>query len=132
MYEVWVHSARMAGVHHRGAKVARGGIRHSDRPDDFRTEVMGLVRTQSVKNAVIVPAGSKGGFITRVRHSDPQAMNEEAVEQYRTYVRGLLDITDNLVDGEVVEAPGVVAYDDPDTYLVVRSEERRVGQGGGT
>jgi len=123
MYEVWVHSARMAGVHHRGAKVARGGIRHSDRPDDFRTEVMGLVRTQSVKNAVIVPAGSKGGFITRVRHSDPQAMNEEAVEQYRTYVRGLLDITDNLVDGEVVEAPGVVAYDDPDTYLVVAADK---------
>lgn len=123
MFEVWVHSARMAGVHLRGAKVARGGIRHSDRPDDFRTEVMGLVRTQNVKNAVIVPAGSKGGFITRHRHSDPKAMGEEAVEQYRTYVRGLLDITDNMVDGELVPAPGVVAHDDPDPYLVVAADK---------
>jgi glutamate dehydrogenase len=123
MYEVWVHSSRMAGVHLRGAKVARGGIRHSDRPDDFRTEVMGLVRTQSVKNAVIVPAGSKGGFITRYRHADPKAMGDEAIEQYRTYVRGLLDITDNMVDGELVPAPGVVAYDEPDIYMVVAADK---------
>jgi len=123
MFEVWVHSARMAGVHLRGAKVARGGIRHSDRPDDFRTEVMGLVRTQSVKNAVIVPAGSKGGFITRYRYSDPKAMGDEAVEQYRTYIRGLLDITDNMVDGKVVTPAGVVAYDEPDPYLVVAADK---------
>jgi glutamate dehydrogenase len=123
MYEVWVHSSRMAGVHLRGAKVARGGIRHSDRPDDFRTEVMGLVRTQSVKNAVIVPAGSKGGFITRYRHADPKAMGDEAIAQYRTYVRGLLDITDNMVDGELVPAPGVVAYDEPDIYMVVAADK---------
>jgi glutamate dehydrogenase len=123
MFEVWVHSARMAGVHLRGAKVARGGIRHSDRPDDFRTEVMGLVRTQSVKNAVIVPAGSKGGFITRQRFADPKLMGDEAIEQYRTYVRGLLDITDNMVDGALIPAPGVVAYDDPDPYLVVAADK---------
>jgi glutamate dehydrogenase len=123
LYEVWVHSSRMAGVHLRGAKVARGGIRHSDRPDDFHTEVTGLVRTQSVKNAVIVPAGSKGGFITRYRHADPKAMGDEAIEQYRTYVRGLLDITDNLVDDVLVPAPGVVAYDEPDSYLVVAADK---------
>ena len=123
LYEVWTHSSRMAGVHHRGALVSRGGIRHSDRPDDFRTEVFGLVRTQNVKNAVIVPAGSKGGFITRRKMTDPVEAGEEAKEQYKTLIRGLLDITDNLVDGEVQPAPGVVAYDGPDPYLVVAADK---------
>ncbi|MGH7483502.1 MAG: NAD-glutamate dehydrogenase [Longimicrobiales bacterium] len=122
-YEVWVHSARMAGVHLRGAPVARGGIRYSDRPDDFRTEVVGLVKTQMVKNAVIVPAGSKGGFITRVRHDDREAMADEVNAQYQTLMRGLLDITDNLVDGEIVLPAGVVAHDGPDPYLVVAADK---------
>ncbi len=121
--EVWVQSARMAGIHFRGAKVARGGLRHSDRPDDVHTEVMGLVRTQSVKNAVIVPAGSKGGFVTPVLPADPKAAAAEVQEHYRTFVRGLLDITDNLADGDVVRASGMVVHDEPDPYLVVAADK---------
>lgn len=121
--EVWVQSARMAGTHLRAAKVARGGLRHSDRPDDVRTEVMGLVRTQAVKNAVIVPAGSKGGFVTPVLPSDPALVPAEVQEQYRTFIRGLLDITDNLVDGQVVRAPGLIVHDENDPYLVVAADK---------
>jgi glutamate dehydrogenase len=121
-YEVWVRSSRMEGVHLRGAKVARGGIRHSDRPDDFRTEILGLVKTQMVKNAVIVPAGSKGGFIT-LRQLPPEEMVEEAREQYKTLIRGLLDITDNLRAGRPVPPEGVICYDDPDPYLVVAADK---------
>ncbi len=122
-FEVWVQSSRMAGVHLRGASVARGGIRYSDRPDDFRTEIMGLVKTQMVKNAVIVPGGSKGGFVTRRQLGGREAMLEEAAEQYRTLMRGLLDITDNLVDGEIVHPPDVIFYDEPDPYLVVAADK---------
>jgi glutamate dehydrogenase len=121
--EVWVQSVRMAGIHMRRGKVSRGGLRHSDRPDDVRTEVLGLVRTQSVKNAVIVPAGSKGGFITRFQHSDLAQQAEEVEAQYRAFIRGLLDITDNLVDGEVVRSPDLVVYDEPDPYLVVAADK---------
>lgn len=121
-YEVWVRSSRMEGIHLRGAKVARGGIRHSDRPDDFRTEVLGLVKTQMVKNAVIVPAGSKGGFIT-LRTLPADQMGDEAREQYKTLVRGLLDLTDNLVLGELVPPPNVVSRDEPDPYLVVAADK---------
>ncbi len=121
-HEVWVRSSRMEGVHHRGARVARGGIRYSDRPDDFRTEVLGLVKTQMVKNAVIVPAGSKGGFVT-LRQRPPAEMADEAREQYKTLIRGLLDITDNLREGEPVPPEGVVCYDDPDPYLVVAADK---------
>ncbi len=121
-YEVWVRSARMEGVHLRGARVARGGIRHSDRPDDFRTEILGLVRTQMVKNAVIVPGGSKGGFVT-LRSVPPEAMADEAREQYKTLIRGLLDITDNLRAGEPVAPERVVAYDESDPYLVVAADK---------
>ena len=122
-YEVWVRSARMEGVHMRGARVARGGIRYSDRPDDFRSEVQGLVKTQMVKNAVIVPAGSKGGFITLRSLPDREAMYEESREQYKTLVRGLLDITDNVRRGEPVPPEGVVAWDEPDPYLVVAADK---------
>ncbi|HSM60712.1 MAG TPA: NAD-glutamate dehydrogenase [Longimicrobiales bacterium] len=124
LYEVWVHSARMEGVHLRGGRVARGGIRWSDRPDDFRTEILGLVKTQVVKNAVIVPTGSKGGFITRLRVEDPEARFGEGREQYRTLVRGLLDLTDNL-DGATGTVPpeGVVCWDDADPYLVVAADK---------
>ena len=122
LYEVWVCSSRMEGIHLRGAPVARGGIRHSDRPDDFRTEVMDLALTQVVKNAVIVPGGSKGGFVCRRSLPDPEAMAREVREQYRTLVRGLLDITDNL-DGEDSAPAGVVRYDGFDPYLVVAADK---------
>jgi glutamate dehydrogenase len=123
LYEIFVHSSRMAGIHLRGAAVSRGGIRWSDRPDDFRTEVLGLVQTQVVKNAVIVPGGSKGGFITRRLLDNREEMAAEAAEQYRTLIRGMLDITDNIVDGKVVPPPDVVCHDDPDPYLVVAADK---------
>ncbi|TVP57428.1 MAG: NAD-glutamate dehydrogenase [Gemmatimonadales bacterium] len=121
-YEVWVRSSRMEGVHLRGAKVARGGIRYSDRPDDFRVEILGLVKTQMIKNAVIVPGGSKGGFVT-LRQLPPDEMGEESKEQYQTLIRGLLDITDNLVADETVSPERVVCYDGADPYLVVAADK---------
>ncbi len=123
LYEIFVHSIRMEGVHLRGAAVSRGGIRWSERPDDFRIEVLGLVQTQVVKNAVIVPAGSKGGFITRRLFDERDEMLAEVAEQYRTLIRGLLDITDNIVDGAVVPPPDVVRYDGDDPYLVVAADK---------
>ena len=124
LYEVWVRSSRMEGVHLRGAAVARGGIRYSDRRDDFRTEILGLVNTQMVKNAVIVPAGSKGGFITLRASGDREEMANEAKEQYETLIRGLLDLTDNLdVDGSTVAPEGVFCWDPPDPYLVVAADK---------
>jgi len=123
LFEVWVHSARMEGVHLRGSRVARGGIRWSDRPDDFRTEILGLVKTQMVKNAVIVPGGSKGGFIARDLPDDPEARFAEAREQYQTLIRGLLDITDNLSGNGTVPPKGVVCHDEPDPYLVVAADK---------
>ncbi len=123
LFEVWVHSARMEGVHLRGATVARGGIRWSDRPDDFRKEILGLVTTQMVKNAVIVPGGSKGGFVTRKTPEDPEERFEEGRRQYQTLIRGLLDITDNLVESRTVAPEGVFAFDPPDPYLVVAADK---------
>jgi len=123
-WEVWVSSARMEGVHLRGSSVARGGIRWSDRPDDFRTEVLGLVKTQMVKNAVIVPGGSKGGFVLLEPPQDPEARAEEGKAQYQTLQRGLLDLTDNLgPEGEIEPPEQVVAWDDPDPYLVVAADK---------
>ena len=123
LYEVWVHSARMEGVHLRGASVARGGIRWSDRPDDYRTEILGLVKTQMVKNAVIVPAGSKGGFVPLLLPGESEARFEEGKKQYETLIRGLLDITDNLVEGKVQTPDRVVAFDGADPYLVVAADK---------
>jgi len=123
LYEVSVRSSRMEGVHLRGALVARGGIRYSDRPDDFRTEILRLVNTQMVKNAVIVPHGSKGGFITLRSLPDREAMGNEAKEQYKTLLRGLLDLTDNVAGKEIVPPPDVVCWDDPDPYLVVAADK---------
>src|SRR4029453_18342734 len=98
LYEIHVHSARMEGVHLRGGKVARGGIRWSDRPDDFRTEILGLMKTQMVKNAVIVPVGSKGGFIVKRPHPHPGDEGAAEVREcYATLMRGLLEITDKRV-----------------------------------
>ncbi|HUE38216.1 MAG TPA: NAD-glutamate dehydrogenase domain-containing protein, partial [Candidatus Binatia bacterium] len=122
LYEVYVHSARMEGLHLRGGKVARGGIRWSDRPDDFRTEILGLMKTQMVKNAVIVPVGSKGGFVVKRQRGGEEAA-AEVRECYSTLMRGLLELTDNIVRGEVSPPPAVVRYDDDDPYLVVAADK---------
>jgi glutamate dehydrogenase len=122
-YEVWVRSSRMEGVHLRGAMVARGGIRHSDRRDDFRIEVLGLVNTQIVKNAVIVPGGSKGGFVTLRTMTGLDAAREDSREQYKTLMRGLLDLTDNIRDVRTVPPENVVCWDEPDPYLVVAADK---------
>lgn len=123
LYEIAVSSRLVEGTHLRGGKVARGGIRWSDRPDDFRTEVLGLMKTQMTKNAVIVPVGSKGGFVLKAPPSDRDALRKHVQEQYQTYIRGLLDLTDNLVDGHSVTPAGLVVYDEPDTYLVVAADK---------
>ncbi len=123
LYEVYVHSAKMEGIHLRGGKVARGGVRWSDRPDDFRTEVLGLVKAQMTKNAVIVPEGSKGGFVTKGTSSDREQMGRIVKEAYETLMRGLLDLTDNRVGDEVVRPKGIIAHDDQDPYLVVAADK---------
>jgi glutamate dehydrogenase len=124
--EIWVYSPRVEGVHLRFGEVARGGMRWSDRREDFRTEVLGLVKAQAVKNAVIVPVGAKGGFVAK-RLPDPavdrEGWSREGVDCYRTLVRGMLDVTDNLVDGEVVPPPRVVRRDGDDSYLVVAADK---------
>ncbi|MCE7082387.1 NAD-glutamate dehydrogenase [Streptomyces sp. ST2-7A] len=124
-YEIWVYSPRVEGVHLRFGKVARGGLRWSDRREDFRTEILGLVKAQEVKNTVIVPVGAKGGFVAKRLPSPTrrEAWLAEGVACYRTFIRGLLDITDNLVDGRVVPPPGVVRHDGDDTYLVVAADK---------
>ncbi len=101
MFEIWVYSPRVEGVHLRGGKVARGGLRWSDRRDDFRTEILGLVKAQQVKNTVIVPVGSKGGFVLKKAPaaSDREAFLAEGVACYKTFLSGLLDVTDNVVKG---------------------------------
>ncbi len=123
-FEIFVYSPRVEGVHLRFGSVARGGLRWSDRPADYRTEVLGLVKAQAVKNAVIVPVGAKGGFV--VRASGPGPAEVEAC--YRTFISGLLDVTDNLVtreDGtvETVPPPDVVRHDADDSYLVVAADK---------
>jgi glutamate dehydrogenase len=123
LYEIWVYSPRTEGVHLRGGKVARGGIRWSDRREDFRTEVLGLMKAQMVKNAVIVPVGAKGGFVVKRPPVERDALREEVVECYRILMRGLLDVTDNLVGGEPVPPADVVRYDDDDPYLVVAADK---------
>ncbi|MFI1095068.1 NAD-glutamate dehydrogenase [Streptomyces sp. NPDC020917] len=125
-YEIWVYSPRVEGVHLRFGKVARGGLRWSDRREDFRTEVLGLVKAQMVKNTVIVPVGAKGGFVGK-RLPDPAADRDawmaEGIASYKTFISGLLDITDNLVGGEVVPPRDVVRHDEDDTYLVVAADK---------
>ncbi len=123
MFEIWVYSPRVEGVHLRGGMVARGGIRWSDRPEDFRTEILGLMKAQMVKNAVIVPVGAKGGFIVKQPPADRQALQEEGVACYKTLVRGLLDLTDNFVGAAVVPPPRVVRHDSDDPYLVVAADK---------
>ncbi|GHJ36427.1 NAD-glutamate dehydrogenase [Streptomyces sp. TS71-3] len=125
-YEIWVYSPRVEGVHLRFGKVARGGLRWSDRKEDFRTEILGLVKAQMVKNTVIVPVGAKGGFVAK-QLPDPSVDREawlaEGIACYRTFISALLDITDNLVAGDVVPPDDVVRHDEDDTYLVVAADK---------
>jgi len=125
MVEVFVYSPRMEGIHLRGGKVARGGIRWSDRPEDFRTEILGLIKAQMVKNAVIVPVGSKGGFVVKrpPATGGREAFLQEGIACYQTLMRGLLDITDNLVSGAVSPPKDVVRRDQDDPYLVVAADK---------
>jgi glutamate dehydrogenase len=125
MFEVFVYSPRTEAVHLRGGKVARGGIRWSDRREDFRTEILGLMKAQMVKNAVIVPVGAKGGFVVKRPPTEGgrEALMDEVVACYSTLMRGLLDITDNRLDGKVVPPPDVLRYDEDDPYLVVAADK---------
>ncbi|MBO9545245.1 MAG: NAD-glutamate dehydrogenase [Caulobacter sp.] len=124
--EIYVSAPHVEGVHLRFGPVARGGLRWSDRRDDFRTEVLGLVKAQQVKNAVIVPVGSKGGFYPKQlpRGGDRDAIQAEAIRAYKTFLSGLLDLTDNIdADNQVVPPPSVVAHDAQDPYLVVAADK---------
>ncbi|HXY99580.1 MAG TPA: NAD-glutamate dehydrogenase [Stellaceae bacterium] len=123
LVEIHVLSPRMEGVHLRGGKVARGGIRWSDRREDFRTEILGLMKAQMVKNAVIVPTGSKGGFVLKRPPAARDALQAEGVECYKTLLRGMLDLTDNILGGEIVPPAGVVRHDGDDPYLVVAADK---------
>lgn len=123
LFEIYVHSADMEGIHLRGGKVARGGIRWSDRPDDFRTEILGLMKTQMSKNALIVPVGSKGGFVVKTPFGNREEGAVLARAAYQTLIRGLLDLTDNRIGEQTIRPVGVVAYDDVDPYLVVAADK---------
>ena len=123
--EIFVYSPRVEAVHLRGGRVARGGLRWSDRREDFRTEVLGLMKAQMVKNAVIVPVGSKGGFVTKnlPASGGRDAIMAEVVECYQTFLRGMLDLTDNRTAKGIVNPTDVVRYDEDDTYLVVAADK---------
>ncbi len=123
LFEIFLYSSQMEAIHLRGGMIARGGIRWSDRKEDYRTEVLGLMKAQRVKNAVIVPDGSKGGFILKRSTSSPAELKQEVVTQYVTFMHGLLDITDNLVRGEVTHPAGVRVLDGDDPYLVVAADK---------
>ena len=123
-YEVFVYSPEVEGVHLRGGDIARGGLRWSDRREDFRTEVLGLMKAQIVKNTVIVPTGAKGGFFPkRAPSGDRDAIMQNGIHCYKTFIRGLLDITDNVIDGKVVTPQGIVPRDGDDPYLVVAADK---------
>ncbi|MDQ1479144.1 MAG: glutamate dehydrogenase, partial [Actinomycetota bacterium] len=128
MFELFVYSPRVEALHLRAGRVARGGIRWSDRREDFRTEVLGLMKAQKVKNAVIVASGAKGGFVVKQRPEDAAALHAEVEACYRTFIAGLLDVTDNLVTdaagaSQVVPPPQVVRFDGDDPYLVVAADK---------
>src|SRR5262245_6581475 len=123
LFEIYVHSRLLEGIHLRGGKVARGGIRWSDRHDDFRTEILGLMKTQMVKNSVIVPVGSKGGFVLKGNVPGRPALDQYLIDRYREFVSGLLDVTDNIVEGKVLHPPDLVRHDGEDPYLVVAADK---------
>ncbi len=120
--EIYVHAVDMEGIHLRGGKISRGGIRWSDRPDDFRTEILDLMQTQMSKNALIIPKGAKGGFIVKTPVTDAD-FREAGRKAYVKLIQGLLDLTDNYVEDQVVRLPGIVSYDDQDPYLVVAADK---------
>lgn len=124
-FEIFVYSPRIEGVHLRGGKVARGGLRWSDRQEDFRTEILGLVKAQQVKNTVIVPVGAKGGFVCKAMPADADraAIQEEGKACYKIFIRSLLDITDNIVEGNIVPPKDVIRLDEDDPYLVVAADK---------
>ncbi|WP_096085930.1 NAD-glutamate dehydrogenase [Agaribacterium haliotis] len=124
-YEFFVYSARVEGVHLRSSKVARGGLRWSDRNEDYRTEVLGLVKAQQVKNAVIVPSGAKGGFVAKqlAQTKDRAAFMKEGIACYQLFIRALLDLTDSLIDTEIHRPEQVVCRDGDDAYLVVAADK---------
>jgi glutamate dehydrogenase len=121
--EIWVYHPAMEGVHLRGGRVARGGLRFSDRLDDFRTEIHGLMATQMVKNVLIVPVGAKGGFVLRRPPSDRKRLSEAGDSYYQVFIRALLSVTDNVIDGEVVTPEGIQHTEGPDPYLVVAADK---------
>jgi glutamate dehydrogenase len=123
LYEIFVFSPRMEGVHLRMGHVARGGIRWSDRREDFRTEILGLMKAQQVKNTVIVPVGAKGGFVVRRMPEGPEAQRAEVIACYETLIRGMLDITDNIIDDRIAAPAQVVRHDTDDAYLVVAADK---------
>ncbi len=121
--ELYIYSNLFEGIHLRGGKLARGGLRWSDRTEDFRTEVLGLMKAQMTKNAVIVPVGAKGGFVIKQAYKDKNILREKSVECYKSFIRGMLDITDNVVDGEIIPPENVIRYDEDDPYLVVAADK---------
>ncbi|PWG03844.1 glutamate dehydrogenase [Sphingosinicella humi] len=123
--EIWVYSPRIEGIHLRGGAVARGGLRWSDRRDDFRTEILGLLKAQVVKNAVIVPTGAKGGFYAKQLPppGDRETWLKEGTESYRIFIRALLSVTDNIIEGEIVHPTNVTIRDDDDPYFVVAADK---------
>jgi len=123
MFEIFVYSPAMEGIHLRAGKVARGGIRWSDRREDFRTEILGLMKAQNVKNVVIVPMGSKGGFVVKNPSADRATFQQEGIACYKTLLRGMLDITDNRRGADVIPPPDVVRRDADDPYLVVAADK---------
>jgi len=123
--EIFVYSPRVEGLHLRFGAIARGGLRWSDRPEDFRTEVLGLVKAQQVKNAIIVPVGAKGAFVPKRMppKADRETIQREGTECYKIFVSTLLDVTDNLVGNDIVPPPRLIAHDAPDPYLVVAADK---------
>lgn len=124
-FEIFVYAPDIEGVHLRGGKVARGGLRWSDRQEDFRTEVLGLVKAQQVKNTVIVPVGAKGGFVCKKQHNftTRDDIFAEGQRCYKQFIRALLDVSDNIIEGEVIPPKNVVRHDDDDPYLVVAADK---------
>ena len=125
LYEIFVYSPRFEGIHLRYTKVARGGIRWSDRLEDFRTEILGLMKAQTVKNAIIVPSGAKGGFVLKAVPvpATRESLQTEVIACYKSFISGLLDLTDNIKDSKFIRPKNVVCYDDTDPYLVVAADK---------
>lgn len=125
LYEIFVYSPRFEAIHLRNASVARGGLRWSDRKEDFRTEILGLMKAQTVKNAVIVPSGAKGGFVLKMLmpQASREATQQEVILCYKSFIRGMLDITDNIKDGKVIHPKHIVCLDGDDPYLVVAADK---------